>query len=624
MDQTWAEWHHTIEEIGGNTGNPEASSSRIQFTQPEGQLPPPLSNIPLIPCLESIHHVFTQSLRVDVRLLIWPEAWFPGDNRLCPLWLRPWIRFPQLQEEMWEKLIGASDLINACVFPPQASIQYTAQLLQWYPVHSEATLKRFAHRTLDDYLGMIVNFIEQKDTLRYRFNVRGQLNFDRPHDCCVAVTKFEFEEPAYAVLYIPSFCLTVPELVAGLHATSPLNSFDKEPNTFEEHATAMVVHAIVRLYSRMICSGRRYGYIYTGEALVFLHIPLDDSSVVEYYLCVPTQDVGSHGYDPDAKWVRCTALGQVLAFALQSLDSTPPSQEWQDAVYQSYRPLEDDYSIFMPQAPDDLRLRPPAEFIYEDSFWPRFWSNLLHANIPKGGSGGSGPQPSESDVFRPYCTQACLLGTFEKDLLDQNCPNADQHGVVKHRISSQEICDRMNEQLRANRYRGFQQLHITGQVCYLLKVTLLSHGYTMLIKATSMRRSHRIHAELENYENLMSLQGYQIPVCLGMFSPKIPYWYHGVRMECMLLLSWSGIRTEEHATLETRQFLEQEVQKLQDKLQEHGVIQRDATFRNVLWNPMSQSFVMIDLEDLKYVNGVSGSSKGHGSRSSGYLADDDR
>lgn len=624
MDQTWTEWHHTIEEIGGNTGNPEASSSRIQFTQPEGQLPPPLSNIPLIPCLESIHHVFTQSLRVDVRLLIWPEAWFPGDNRLCPLWLRPWIRFPQLQEEMWEKLIGASDLINACVFPPQASIQYTAQLLQWYPVHSEATLKRFAHRTLDDYLGMIVNFIEQKDTLRYRFNVRGQLNFDRPHDCCVAVTKFEFEEPAYAVLYIPSFCLTVPELVAGLHATSPLNSFDKEPNTFEEHATAMVVHAIVRLYSRMICSGRRYGYIYTGEALVFLHIPLDDSSVVEYYLCVPTQDVGSHGYDPDAKWVRCTALGQVLAFALQSLDSTPPSQEWQDAVYQSYRPLEDDYSIFMPQAPDDLRLRPPAEFIYEDSFWPRFWSNLLHANIPKGGSGGSGPQPSESDVFRPYCTQACLLGTFEKDLLDQNCPNADQHGVVKHRISSQEICDRMNEQLRANRYRGFQQLHITGQVCYLLKVTLLSHGYTMLIKATSMRRSHRIHAELENYENLMSLQGYQIPVCLGMFSPKIPYWYHGVRMECMLLLSWSGIRTEEHATLETRQFLEQEVQKLQDKLQEHGVIQRDATFRNVLWNPMSQSFVMIDLEDLKYVNGVSGSSKGHGSRSSGYLADDDR
>lgn len=77
MEQTWAEWHHMIEEIGGNTGNPEASSSHIQ---PEGQLPPPLSNIPLISSLESVHHVFTQSLRLDVRSLIWPEAWFPGDD----------------------------------------------------------------------------------------------------------------------------------------------------------------------------------------------------------------------------------------------------------------------------------------------------------------------------------------------------------------------------------------------------------------------------------------------------------------------------------------------------------------------------------------------------------------
>jgi hypothetical protein len=40
-----------------------------------------------------------------------------------------------------------------------------------------------------------------------------------------------------------------------------------------------------------------------------------------------------------------------------SLAATPPSQEWQDAVYQSYRPLEDDYSIIMPQAPDDITQR---------------------------------------------------------------------------------------------------------------------------------------------------------------------------------------------------------------------------------------------------------------------------
>ncbi|KGO60840.1 hypothetical protein PEX2_101050 [Penicillium expansum] len=605
MDQTWSEWQHMIEDIGEGTAKPEVPS----------QIQSPPSGISLIPLLETAHHVFEQAFRVNVPLMLWPEAWFPGDHRLCPDWLRPWIKFPQHQDEMWNRILHASELVNATIFPPQPTIQHTAQLLQWYPVHSEYTLKQFAHRALDDYLGSIVNFLEREDTLRYRFSVRGQLNFDRPRDCCVSVAKFGFEEPAYAVLYMPSFCLTVPELVAGLCATSPLKSFQKEPNTFEEYAIAIVVHAIVRIYSRMIGSGRRYGYIYTGEALVFLHIPLDNSGVVEYYLCVPAQDVASHGYDLHSNWVRRTALGQVLAFTLQSLAATPPSQEWQDAVWRGYRPLKDDYSILMPQAPDDIRLHPAPQFMYENSFWARFWENLLRATIPTGHSEDSGLQPSESsDVCTPYCTQACLLGTFEKDVLDEDCPNATQHGVERHQISSQEICEMMNDQLRANRYRGFQQLHIVGRTCYLLKATLLSHGYTMLIKATSISRSHRINAELNNYKNLMSLQGSQIPVCLGIFSPTIPYWYHGIQMNYMLLLSWSGIRTDQHATLETSRFLEQEMRKLENKLEEHGAIQKDAAFRNVLWNPISQSFVMIDLEDLKWLTSSAESSEGHGSQ----------
>ncbi|KAJ6143203.1 hypothetical protein N7471_002656 [Penicillium samsonianum] len=633
MDQTWTEWRHLIEGIDPATTEPEAPR-RIQFTLAENQLSSPPPNIPLIPHLLSVHHAFAQALRINVGLMIWPEAWFPGDDRLCPLYLRPWIQFPQLQEEMWKKILNASELVNACVFPPQSSIQYTAQILQWYTVHSEETLKQFAHRTLDDFLALIVNFIEHEDTLRYRFNVRGHLKFDRPRDCCVSVTKFGFEEPAYAVLYIPSFCLTLPELIAGLRATSPMQSFDKEPNTFEEHATAMVVHAIVRIYSRMICSGRRYGYIYTGEALVFLHIPPRDSSAVEYYLCVPGRDVVSLDYDPHAKWVRRTALGQVLAFALQSLAATPPSQEWHDEVYQSYRPLEHDYSIFMPQAPDDLRFRAPAEFMYENSFWPRFWANLLDTIITTDYESCGSESTELSDICKPYCTQACLRGTFEKDVLDENCPNVAQHGTERHQINSQEICDMMNEQLRENRYRGFQQLHIIGRTCYLIKATLVSHGYTVLIKATGTRQSRRLLVELSNYQNLMPLQGYQIPVCLGMFLPKIPYWYHGVEMNYMMLLSWSGIRTDQHATLESRQYLELEKWKLEDKLQEHGVVQKDAAFRNVLWNPTSQSFVMIDLEDLKWLNGTPEGSKRHGSqdtqssreeiRSSGYLGDDDK
>ncbi|CAI7588716.1 unnamed protein product [Penicillium glandicola] len=596
MDQTYEEWHHLIEGIGQVVEEPEPSTSHMQFTQAEGQLEPALCKTSLIPHLASIHHAFVQALRVDVRLMIWPESWFPGDDRQSPFRLRPWIQFPQLQEDMWSKILSSSDLVNPCIFPPQASIQYAAQLLQYYLVYSEEGLKQFAHRTLDDFLVLIINYMGHEDTLRYRFSVRGLLNFDRPHHCCVSIAKFGFEEPAYCVLYIPSFCLTLPELVAGLHATSTIEVFDKEPNTFVEHATNIMVFSIVRIYSRMISSGTQYGYIYTGEALVFLHIPTNESSVVDYYLCVPDQDVFAHGYDPHSNWVRRTALGQILPFVLQSLAANRPSQQWHDSFYQTYRPLVDDYSLLLPQAPDDIRFNPPAEFMYQNSFWNRFWGNLLRANLPTSDPECTDSQIStSSDVCKPYCTAACLLGTFEKDVLDENCPNVADHGTERHQISSQEICDRMNEQLRANRCRGFQQLHIVGRTCYLLKATLLSHGYTMLIKATGRHQSHRLETELRNYQDLKPLQGSQIP---------IKYWYHGVGMEYMLLLSWSGIRTDQHASLETCRYLEQEMHKLEDKLQEHGVIQQDAAFRNVLWNPMTQSFVMIDLEDMKWLKGT--------------------
>jgi hypothetical protein len=48
---------------------------------------------------------------------------------------------------------------------------------------------------------------------------------------------------------------------------------------------------------------------------------------------------------------------------------------------------------------------------------------------------------------------------------------------------------------------------------------------------------------LENYDHLTSLQGRQIPVCLGAFKPRITYWYHGEKMaHMMMILGWSGMR----------------------------------------------------------------------------------
>ena len=80
-------------------------------------------------------------------------------------------------------------------------------------------------------------------------------------------------------------------------------------------------------------------------------------------------------------------------------------------------------------------------------------------------------------------------------------------------------------------------MHVCGRTSYLVKATLLSHGYTVIIKATTAEKQHLIGAELENYRSLRSLQGQQIPVCPGAFTPRVSYWYHGELMAHMMILS---------------------------------------------------------------------------------------
>jgi hypothetical protein len=68
---------------------------------------------------------------------------------------------------------------------------------------------------------------------------------------------------------------------------------------------------------------------------------------------------------------------------------------------------------------------------------------------------------------------------------------------------------------------GFEQLHVCGQTGYLLKITLLLHGYTVVMKATTVEKQHRLQTEVNNYHHLKSLQRHQIPVYLGDFQPRV-------------------------------------------------------------------------------------------------------
>ena len=123
----------------------------------------------------------------------------------------------------------------------------------------------------------------------------------------------------------------------------------------------------------------------------------------------------------------------------------------------------------------------------------------------------------------------------------------------------------------------------------------------MIIKATTADKQHLIKAEADNYRSLRSLQGKQIPVCLGTFTPRVSYWYHGELMAQMMILSWSGKRLQHVINDENSRFFHQERDKALTVLRSHGVVHGDSEWRNMLWNDLGVRLFVIDLEDVKWL-----------------------
>ncbi|KAE8154242.1 hypothetical protein BDV25DRAFT_148143 [Aspergillus avenaceus] len=458
----------------------------------------------------------------------------------------------------------------------------------------------------------------------------------------------ERQKPVYAVEFKAPHKLTIPELVAGLrHIDLARDIIGQEGNTFEFYAKRLIAAVVTQIFSYMIDSGVRYGYICTGEAFVFLHIPKDDPTVAQYFLCIPNQDVQA---DDELRLHR-TAIGQVLAFTLQALAAESPPQEWHDAANHRLTTWKVEYLDVLREIPETLRKDPPASN-YRPSHWKQVRklhhtrsraqcqpgaSTPTHSSTEASGSDQESHSPSaaaasrsqssrgrgnnrqstrvskstrtdrnnqqnsqkDGHSTRPYCTIACIRGMVNRDLLDKECPNWKLHGDQRHSMGPQEFTRRLHRQLSRNRTHGFEQLHICGRTGYLIKAVLLSHGYTVIIKATTADKQHLIQAEADNYRYLKSLQGKQIPVCLGTFTPRVSYWYHGELMEHMMILSWSGSRLQYVINNKNLGFFQREREKALTVLRSHGVVHGDSEWRNMLWDDLSSCLIVIDLEDVK-------------------------
>ncbi|KAL2802113.1 hypothetical protein BJX63DRAFT_441397 [Aspergillus granulosus] len=359
--------------------------------------------------------------------------------------------------------------------------------------------------------------------------------------------------------------------------------------------------------------GIPYGCIQTGEAFVFLHMPVDPT-ILQYYLCVPNKDVRAG----DKSRLHQTAVGRMLAFTLQALAAEAPSQEWHDTADEQLSTWKVEYLDVLRHIPETIRREPPPSN-YRPSHWkplPKTHNTRSCARCnpevstpecsPSESSGSDKEPPAPSTALatcrssRRKGNECQLTGGCEQVSRDRKKKEEPSQSNW-HSMDPCEFTHKLHRQLVQDRNKGIEPLHIRGRTGYLLKATLLSHGYTVVIKATTKEKEHALKAEVDNYRRLRSLQGYQIPVCLGNFEPNIEYWYHGELMTHMMILSWSGIRLQRIINNENSAFLHGERNGCLSILRSHGVVHKDKEWRNILWDQFTRRLVVIDLEDMEWL-----------------------
>ncbi|PYH74284.1 uncharacterized protein BO88DRAFT_439789 [Aspergillus vadensis CBS 113365] len=465
----------------------------------------------------------------------------------------------------------------------------------------------------------------------------------RADQFCVYVISDDQRVPVYAVEHKAPHKLSLAEILAGLHEMDlEKDVINADGDSFEYHATRLVAAVITQLFSYMVDVGVQHGYICTGEAFICLRIT-EDPSVVQYYLLVPNRDVTDEDElrlhrtavaqvlaftlnavqadPPSQAWYDAAdhldtwevEYLDILKQIPESVRKEPPSSEYKPP---SWKPVDrSPYMLRRRCQPDFQPSRKSKGADYQEEHGDEAGAPTSPPspsppsnNASRGArgdrgrgrgrgrrrGGGRGRESQEASGCRlkgaenpknaiqdQYCTMKCLRGLAKKGPLDPQCPNVKRHGHLVHSINARDLTRLLSDQLSRDREIGFEQLHIVGRTGFLLKATLLSHGYTVVLKATSAEQLPSLGQEIKAYHHLRSLQGTHVPVCGGDFAPRV---------------RWAGIRANKVMTEQTAPSFREQRNEVLEKISACGVIHSDPEWRNILWNEETGGLVIIDFE----------------------------
>jgi hypothetical protein len=604
-------------------------------------------------------------------------------GRIFPRRIIPWDDFATKQQEIWDQLSIGHSFCSQPVFPSPNQLEYVTSLIG--PISSEIGLRNFERDTVENAVQKLVNEAYGDLLLRSSLGLQGTVTFEshtnlgktdehmsiggddagavpRPPKArrrargkgnladqfCIHRTSDGRNIPTLAIEYKAPHKLSQDEVVAGLESEiqPERDVIDKDGQGFAFASKSLAAAVVTQLFSYMIGKGIQYGYVCTGEAFVFLHIP-DDPTIVYYSVCVPNLDV----LDDDEIRLHRTAVAQVFAFTLQALRVEPPPQLWHDKA-EGLDTWAVEYDDVLRDIPATVRKEPPAS-PYKPQCWQGFKRSpirtrshcqQLDSNVECWGdddneeesappsptlnpsshsgenaatssretsSGKEGGQRSRKDrreaqatqqkiQDRPFCTQQCLLGLAYGGLMDDLCPNFKDHG--QEHIDRLEFLCLTRAQLAKDRGPDADSvpLYLSGSLGSLFKVRLSSHGYTLVAKGVESFDLGRLQHENELYDRLRAVQGKHVPVCLGMVDLVLPYYYDSGVFVYLLFLSWAGRPLFECANQVNNTRVVDAVTLAFTELHRLRVLQCDAEPRNILYDAHSSNLMIVDFEQAKF------------------------
>ncbi|KAL8941718.1 MAG: hypothetical protein Q9211_001709 [Gyalolechia sp. 1 TL-2023] len=428
------------------------------------------------------------------------------------------------------------------------------------------------------------------------------------------------------------------------HLDGPAPSSSK--GNFQRAADKFVAMIVTQTFSYMAQSGISHGCIITGEIMIFLRILEEDPRTVYFYHADPIAEVADERQSSQPFPYHCTAIAQLVSFCLMAHRAPGFDQEWRaiaregprwhfskheaiDKIPMDAAKLERPKSALTPRreitnsfqgppigSPIPLRFRtscnpefaspsrkPDRDDDPDGEHEDQSPTKERHARQSKGkqpernAGQGTGATKSSRGTTRnyAYCTQQCLKGLTDRGAMDSGCPNYDFHPQKdgRHAITRPAFARLLRQQLAKDRDNYLLDLKHQGSTGRLFKLTLASHGYTLVGKGTTSDFIVDSKREGRVYNHLKARQGKTIPVYLGNIDLVVPWIDIDMDIIHMLLMSFAGQCVLKWSASSDDM---EEGARFNEECVQIGALHRDTYLRNIMWNEETQNLMFVDFD----------------------------